>query len=272
MTRTGKIRKNQIKYIIMMILLTVLLLSESIFISYKKLTPNNAITGTYRSVDIVEIGDEVVKVNENFYFIHTLTDNNEIILITSKNKNELLNLKNANENNIIEFKGKLLKLRDTSIKKLKEIYINSDNYIYEYSLNSTHIWDRISVGKIFEIIFFAGLALVFIIAFIKNKKVFQFLKESEYNTKEATLKFNKYTEIVDNILFELRWGQFIDLNLYDKFRIEKRKFLFFTTHIMLDCFSKNGNKKIGLSRMNDEKIKILAEHLKLITEKVEVIY
>lgn len=103
---------------------------------------------------------------------------------------------------------------------------------------------------------------------LKSRKAINFLLESDYNIKEATLKINKYIEIVDNYLIELKWGFVVDLSKYNNFQVLRHKARgLITKYFTLECFSKNENISVKLAKMNKQELDKLLNYLYSISKK-----
>lgn len=91
MTRVEKIKRNRLKGNIFSIVIFGLLLMfifKIIHIKYENLDMNNAKNSVYRKTNIILTGEISYNENSKKYFSHTLTDNNEVIIVTSKNKED----------------------------------------------------------------------------------------------------------------------------------------------------------------------------------------
>ncbi|WP_067140488.1 hypothetical protein [Oceanivirga salmonicida] len=264
MTRVEKIKKNQMKenifaFFIFGILLMFIL--KIISINYENLNMDNARDSVKRKAYIILTGEVSYNENSKTYFAHTLTDNNEVILVTSKNEENFVNLKKASETNKILIEGELKNLSEKSIEFLEKSYADKDTPFYNYSFHIESMWVRYSFSA-YIILIFLILSVIKIMSFRKSKKAINFLLESDYNTKETTLKISKYIEIVDDYLIELRWGSVINLEKYSSFKIiEHKAYGFITTYFELECFSKNENIKIKLPKMNKRELDILIDYL-----------
>ncbi len=270
MTRVEKIKRNRLKGNIFSIVIFGLLLMfifKIIHIKYENLDMNNAKNSVYRKTNIILTGEISYNENSKKYFSHTLTDNNEVIIVTSKNKEDFVNLKNASETNKILIEGKLKKLSEKSIEFLEKSYVDKETPFYTYSFNIESAWEKYSfAGYIIFILFI--LLIIKLTDTLKSRKAINFLLESDYNIKEATLKINKYIEIVDNYLIELKWGFVVDLSKYNNFQVLRHKARgLITKYFTLECFSKNENISVKLAKMNKQELDKLLNYLYSISKK-----
>ncbi|WP_067140485.1 hypothetical protein [Oceanivirga salmonicida] len=270
MNRLKRMKKRLWKYRFLVLLLLMLaagLFYDALNVEYEKLTPNNITNERYRSVNIVSVGEEYEN-ETNEHIVHALTDNNEIIIIFSRDKDKISVLKNASEKNIIEVKGKIEKILNEDIENLKNQYKDWDSYIYEYALERQNWLDIIFDRLIYDIRVFA-MIIIFISSFFRKyincRKTVKFLKESEdtgltnYNEGLATFEINN-VEIVDNLLIDFKYESFVDLSLYNYFKIYKEQNWVFTKTV-IRFFSESGHAKSIYLSIKDDGIEMLKDYL-----------
>ncbi|WP_156286459.1 hypothetical protein [Oceanivirga salmonicida] len=283
MNRLKRMKRKLLKYravIFLTLIIIVGIVYSAINMEYKQLNPDNVINERYRSVNIVSVGEEFED-EDGEYNIHALTDNNEIIVIFSKDKEKILALKDANENNIIEVKGKTIRILDDSVEELKNQYKDWDSYIYEYALERQNSFDIVfdtittrNTREFFRILIFVFIFNNYFFRKYKNcRKTVKFLKESEdtgltnYNEGLATFEINN-VEIVDNLLIDFKYESFIDLSLYNYFEIYKDNSWLFTKNT-IRFFSESGHTKSIHIDIKDNELDMLKDYLYSI-EKYEI--
>ncbi len=270
MTRVEKIRKNQknnnIKTAIITLVLIVIVIMGIIFEKTKPLTMDNAKHNENYNFNVVLSGKIIYRNNQ--YFLHVITENNEVIIVSSKDEDDLMSLLYATQNNKVNVMGVLKKLPDKLAQDFRENYKATNMKTYDYILSVETKFDKYLT--VWVILFILPIFLISrLYTYRKSYSAIDFLEYSNYNTKEANLKIGKYIEIVDNYLIETKYGTFIDLSLYDEFKIiEQKMYFIFTINLILNCFSKrNKNESFNLSKISKQEQEELLNYLYSVSKK-----
>ncbi len=277
MSRIERVKKGRKKYNLIMGIIFLLFLvaflvgvfSLNVLIP-KDLTVENAEDSAYRNVKIIQGDDEWYIKNKKIFLMHTLTEENMVILISSKEKKEISKLKFASKSNVIKVTGALNKLPEDVRVKLSNSYKSIGIKTYDYMLEVESTFDRLL--PVFMVLFVLALLIYAIV--ISNKrfsKLIGFFEDNpRYDYINSEIKIGKSIEVIDNYLINLLGGTFVDLSKYGNYTVKKyRKYGIYTTHIILESSSSSGNKeKTILPRMNDKEINQLKSYLKSIGKNI----